>query len=264
MAEARVVVVTGGARGIGLACARRFSKAGANVVIADVNEEAGEEAAEELGASAGRALFVRCDVSERLDVRNLLAETLSTFGHVEVLVNNAGVSARGDILELSEEDFDKVLGTNLKGAFLVAQAFARQMVSQIEAVDARPDETRKRYAIINMSSVNGVSAIASQAAYNASKGGLDQLTRAMALALVGKGVRVNAVGPGSVNTDVLQLVVNDPDKMKSVLARTPIGRVADVDEIASVVEFLASEGASYVVGQTIYVDGGRLAQNLDV
>ncbi|MGD2131931.1 MAG: SDR family oxidoreductase [Maricaulaceae bacterium] len=264
MPETRVAVITGGARGIGLACARRFHKAGANVVIADVNEEAGAEAADELGAASGRALFVRCDVSERLHVRNLLAETLSTFGHVEVLVNNAGISARGDILELSEEDFDRVLGTNLKGAFVVSQVFARQMAAQIEAVDERSDAARKRYAIVNMSSVNGAAAIASQVAYNASKGGLDQLTRSMALGLVGKGIRVNAVAPGSVNTDVLQLVVNDPEKMKVVLARTPIGRVADVDEVASVVEFLASEAASYMIGQTVYVDGGRMAQNLDV
>jgi NAD(P)-dependent dehydrogenase (short-subunit alcohol dehydrogenase family) len=264
MVDERVVVVTGGAKGIGLACARRFSRDGALVVIADVDEEHGVEAARELGAEDDEALFVRCDISNRLDVRNLVAETVTAFGRVDVLVNNAGVVAGGDLFELSEEDFDWCLATNLKGAFLAGQAVAKQIKAQIEEAGTRADEARRRYAIVNMSSVNGVVAIAEHLAYNVSKGGMNQLTRAMALALAPMGVRVNAVAPGSVNTDVLKLVVDDPARMKQLLSRTPLGRVADTDEIAAVAAFLASADASYITGEILTVDGGRLALNLVV
>ncbi len=264
MADDRVVVVTGGAKGIGLACARRFARDGDRVVVADLDEEAGAEAARELGAEEGDALFLRCDVSDRLDVRNLIAETLSAFGRIDVLINNAGIVAPGDIFDLSEEDFDRVLAVNLKGAFLAGQAAARQMRAQIEAEGARAEEVRRRYAVVNMSSVNAVTAIAEHLAYNVSKGGMNQLTRAMALGLAPLGVRVNAVAPGSVNTDVLKLVVDDPARMKQLLSRTPLGRVADTDEIAAVAAFLASADASYITGEVLYVDGGRLALNLVV
>jgi NAD(P)-dependent dehydrogenase (short-subunit alcohol dehydrogenase family) len=262
MADDRVVVVTGGAKGIGLACARRFSRDGAFVVIADVDEDAGAEAARELGEENDEALFVRCDVSKRLDVRNLVAEAVTAFGRIDVLINNAGIVAAGDLFDLSEEDFDWVLATNLKGAFLSSQAVARQMRTQIEDGGMRVDDARRRYAIVNMSSVNSVTAIPEHLAYNVSKGGLNQLTRAMALALAPLGVRVNAVAPGSVNTDVLQLVVNDPARMKQLLSRTPLGRIADTDEIAAVAAFLASADASYMTGEIVFVDGGRLALNL--
>lgn len=262
MVDERVVVITGGGKGIGLACARRFSKDGDFVVIADRDEAAGEEAARELGADDNEALFVKCDVSDRLSVRNLIAETLTAFGRIDVLINNAGVVAAGDILELGEDDFDRVMATNLKGAFLCGQAVARQMREQIDKGGVRIEEVRRRYAIVNMSSVNSVTAIAEHLAYNVSKGGLNQLTRAMALGLAPLGVRVNAVAPGSVNTDVLRLVVNDPARLKALVSRTPMGRVADTHEIASVAAFLASEDASYMTGEIVFVDGGRMALNM--
>lgn len=264
MVDERVVIVTGGGKGIGLACARRFSRDGALVVIADRDETVGAEAARELGADANEALFIRCDVSDRLHVRNLMAETLTAFGRVDVLINNAGIVAPGDIFDLAEEEFDRLLATNLRGAFLVGQAVARQFRDQIETEGTRLDEVRRRYAVVNMSSVNSVTAIANHLAYAVSKGGLNQLTRAMALALAPLGVRVNAVAPGSVNTDVLRLVVDDPARMKALLSRTPLGRVADTDEVASVAAFLASPDASYMTGEIVFVDGGRMALNMTV
>jgi NAD(P)-dependent dehydrogenase (short-subunit alcohol dehydrogenase family) len=260
-ASDRVAIITGGAKGIGAACARRFSEEGLRVVIADKDEAAGEALARDLDGGRDRAIFVHCDVSERLQVANLMAETRSAFDRLDILVNNAAMIARGDILDLSLEDFDAVMGVNLRGAFLVARAAARQMVEQIEAEDTRAEDCRKRYAIINMSSVNARVAIPDQLAYVASKGALNQMTKAMALSLAPWGVRVNAVGPGSINTDILKAVADDKDAMRRILSRTPLARLGDPDEIAGVTWFLASKDASYVTGECVYADGGRLALN---
>lgn len=263
-AHDRVAIVTGAANGIGKACARRLSEDGYRVVIADVDSASGKALADELGAAKERALYVDCNVSDRLAVNNLLAETRSAFGRLDVLVNNAGVIAKGDILSLTDEDFDKVMNVNLRGSFMVARAAARQMAEQIDESNERPDDVRKRYAIINMSSINAVVAIPDQLAYCATKGAINQMTKSMALALAPLGIRVNAVGPGSVNTDVLKAVLDDRSAMDKVMSRTPLKRVADPDEIAAVVAFLASSDASYVTGECIYADGGRLALNYTV
>lgn len=257
----RVAVITGGANGIGAACARRFIEEGLRVVIADTDETAGEALAKDLDGGKEKALFVHCDVADKLSVANLMAETRSAFDRVDVLVNNAAVVAPGDILDVSVDDFDKVMSVNLRGAFLVARACAKQMVEQIEAEDARAEDCRKRYAIINMSSVNAVVSIGSQLAYSASKGALNQMTKAMALSLAPWGVRVNAVGPGSINTEILKAVAEDKAMMKKILSRTPLARLGDPDEIAGVTWFLASKDASYVTGECVYADGGRLALN---
>lgn len=260
----RVAIITGGANGIGKACARRLSEDGCLVVIADVDAEAGQTLAEELGADKQKALFVSCDVSDRLSVNNLLAETRSAFDRLDILVNNAGIVAGGDILSLSEADFDRVMNVNLKGAFLVAREAAQQMVEQIEAEQERAEDVRRRYAIINMSSVNGVMAIPDQLAYCATKGAIGQMTKSMSLALARYGIRVNAIGPGSINTDVLKSVNDNPEAMDKIMSRTPLGRIGDPDEIASIASFLASRDASYITGTTIYADGGRLALNYTV
>ncbi|MDO8534039.1 MAG: 3-oxoacyl-ACP reductase family protein [Xanthobacteraceae bacterium] len=252
--EGKVAIVTGAARGIGLACAQRFVAEGAKVVLADIDEKAGASAAKKLGASA---CFVRCDVGDSHEAIDLVETTCKAFGGVDVLVNNAGIMHGADFLELEEADFDRVLRVNLKGAFLVGQAAARKMVEQVKA-------GKKPGAIINMSSINSVVAIPNQLPYCVSKGGLAQLTRVMALALSSHGIRVNAIGPGSIMTDMLAAVAADRSAKHRLLSRTPLGRIGTPDEIAAIAVFLASDDASYVTGETVFADGGRLALNSTV
>lgn len=254
--ENKVAIITGAANGIGLAIARRFVADGAKVVIADVDDDAGEAAVEDLKGQ-GEAIYIHCNVAERLDVRNMVAETLNAHGDIDILVNNAGIVVDGDFLELEEDDFERVLSINLKGAFLCSQAVARHMVEKVEN-GGSPG------CIINMSSVNSVLAIPGQMAYCVSKGGLAQLTRASSLSLAKYGIRVNAIGPGSIMTDMLEAVNSDAAAKNRLLSRTPMLRVGEASEIAGVAAFLASSDASYVTGQTIYADGGRLPLNYTV
>jgi NAD(P)-dependent dehydrogenase (short-subunit alcohol dehydrogenase family) len=247
----RVAIVTGAARGIGLAVAKRYITEGAKVVIADINVTAGEAAA---GALGHACRFVATDVGDLRSVERLIAETCSAFGNVDILVNNAGIVHAADFLEIPEADFDRVLRVNLKGAFLAGQAAARRMVEQVKA--GRPPG-----AIINMSSINAVVAIPNQVPYCVAKGGLNQLTRVMALALAPYGIRVNAIGPGSIMTDILKSVASDREAKRRLLSRTPLGRIGEPEEIASVAVFLASADASYLTGEIVYADGGRLALN---
>lgn len=254
--ENKVAIVTGAARGIGYAVAKRFVMDGAKVVIADVDDEAGHTAVEDL-SGLGEVMYLHCNVAERLDVRNLVAETLNAYGDIDVLVNNAGIVVGADFLELEEEEFDRVLSINLKGAFLCSQAVARHMVEKVEN-GGEPG------AIINMSSINSVVAIPNQIPYCVSKGGLNQLTKTTALALAKHGIRVNAIGPGSIMTEMLASVNSDPAARHRIMSRTPMLRVGEPSEIASVAAFLAGTDASYVTGQTIYADGGRLPLNYTV
>lgn len=254
--DGRTAIVTGGARGIGYAIARRLLRENVRVVIGDVDAKKGKAAEEELG-TLGEIRFVKADVSKRLDVRNLVAAAVDVFGDIDILVNNAGVVHAADFLQLEEDDFDRVLSINLKGAFLCGQTVARFMVDKVKG-GGSPG------TIINMSSVNAVFAIADQVPYSVSKGGINQLTKVMALALAPYGIRVNAIGPGSIMTEMLASVNSDPAARRKVLSRTPMGRVGDPSEIASIAAFLASDDASYITGQTLYADGGRLPLNYTV
>jgi len=252
----RIAIVTGAGQGIGKACALRLAREGAKIILADVNGEAGKSVVEDIRGRGGAADYVDCDVSEKLDVHNLIAKALEVHGRIDVLVNNAGIVDDVPFLDLSEEEFDRILGTNLKGAFLAGQAAARQMVKQ----GTRKD-TGSAGAIVNMSSINAVFALPDHVAYSVSKGGLAQLTKAMAIALAPQGVRVNAVGPGTIETPLLAGVVKDEAFRKKVLSRTPMGRIGQPEEVAAIVAWLASDEASYVTGTTIYADGGRLPLN---
>jgi len=246
--QGRVVIVTGGAQGIGAACVRRFVAEGAHVVLADVDDARGQALAHTLGAQ-----YVHCDVGDKTQVDALVAQVLAWHGRIDVLVNNAGIFKAAPFLDVSEADFDAVLRVNLKGAFLVGQAVARAMAQA------------GRGSIVNMSSVNGVLAIPSIASYNVSKGGINQLTRVMALALVGQGIRVNAVAPGTIATELAQQAVLTSDEAKArILSRTPMRRLGQPDEVADVVAYLASDAASYITGEIVTVDGGRMTLNYTV
>jgi len=245
----RVAVVTGAARGIGLAIAEEFIGQGAVVVICDVLDDVGLVEAKRIGAT-----YMHCDVSKSADIKRLVAAVITQHGAIDVLVNNAAISIVGEFLEITEEQFDQVIGVNLKGTFLMAQACGCEMVKQVQV-------GRKAGAIVNMSSVNDTLAIPAIAPYTMSKGGVRQLTKVAALALAPHGIRVNAIGPGSIMTDMLKGVANDKAAMQRILSRTPLGRVGEASEIASIATFLASDEASYISGQVIYADGGRMPLN---
>ncbi|HZS32450.1 MAG TPA: glucose 1-dehydrogenase [Methylomirabilota bacterium] len=245
--QGKVAVITGAARGIGLAIARRFVAEGAAVALADRLVPEIEAEAGTLGASA---LAVPTDVGDAAQVERLVARTIERFGRLDCMVSNAAVQAEIPFLDLTEEEFDRVIRVNLKGAFLCGRAAARRMVA-----------AGTRGSIINMSSVNAVVAHPVLVHYAASKGGIAMLTKGMAVALAPHGIRVNAIGPGTVNTPINANFFSMPGMVERFLLRTPLGRIAEAEEIASVAVFLASDEASYVTGTTIYADGGRLALN---
>jgi NAD(P)-dependent dehydrogenase (short-subunit alcohol dehydrogenase family) len=244
----RVCIVTGGAQGIGEACARRFAREGAKAVIVDVDDARGQAL-----ATALNGLYVHCDVGDKAQVDAAVARTVQAHGRIDVLVNNAGIFKAADFLDVTEADFDAVLRVNLKGSFLMGQAVARQMAAAGKG------------SIVNMSSVNGTLAIPNISSYNVSKGGINQLTRVMALALADKGIRVNAVAPGTIATELAaKAVLTSEEAKKRIMSRTPMKRLGEPWEIADTVAYLASDAASYITGEIVVVDGGRMTLNYTV
>jgi glucose 1-dehydrogenase len=255
--KGKAAIITGAAQGIGRACAERLARDGALVMLSDVNGPKVAEAAKAIVAAGGKAQSMACDVSKKADVDAMLAATVKAFGGIDIAVNNAGIIDSADFLDLELADFDRVLGVNLRGAFMVAQGAARQMVAQVKA-------GKKPGAIINMSSVNAHFGLHDHVAYSASKGGINQITKAAAVSLAKYGIRVNAIGPGTINTEIVKAVADNPAAMRKILARTPMGRMGEPSEVASIAAFLASDEASYMTGQTIFPDGGRMFLNYTV
>jgi NAD(P)-dependent dehydrogenase (short-subunit alcohol dehydrogenase family) len=250
----KVALVTGAAQGIGLACAQAFAREGAKVFLTDLNEDAGRREVLKLRSAGAQASFAACDVSRKDQVEAAVRSVVDEFGRIDVLVANAGIVHAAEFLDLEEKDFDRVIAVNLKGVFLAGQAAARQMASQGGGG-----------AIVNMSSVNAVLAIPNQVPYVVSKGAINQLTKVMSLALAPRGIRVNGIGPGTILTELAKTaVLGNKEAERKILSRTPLGRMGDPAEVAQVAVFLASDESSYLTGQTIYPDGGRLALNYTV
>lgn len=247
MTDKSIALVTGAAQGIGYACAEALAEDGHSLILSDINADGLRDAAAKLG---GGAVGIACDIGKPEELNALFDRIEAEHGPVSVLVNNAGVAMPGSFLDYDLATFQRVIDINLTGAFLATQRAAKTMVAKgIEG------------AIVNMSSINAQVAIPSIPAYCASKGGLMQLTKVAALALAPNNIRVNAVGPGSIDTAMMAGVNADPNAMARIMSRTPLQRVGTPREIANVVAFLASDKASYVTGETIYVDGGRLGMN---
>lgn len=250
----KTAIVTGAARGLGFGCARRFAAEGAAVAIVDIEQEQGEKAAASLRDKGGKAIFLRCDVGIKEQVDATIAATIAKFGQVDVLVSNAGINRPEDFLKLSEHDFDAVIRTNLKSVFLFGQGVAVHMV-----------ERGIKGAIVNMCSTSAVMTMPKLAAYAASKGGIAALTNAMALSLAPHGIRVNAIGPGTIITEMTKARLwDDVETRRGILSRTPLGRFGDPDDVAGLALFLAGEDAAYLTGQTIFLEGGRMGLNYTV
>lgn len=245
MADKKIALVTGGAQGIGLACAEALKAEGLEIVLADINESGVAEAASQLGA-----VGIACDIGNPAAVTEMFDQIEADHGPVSVLVNNAGMAAAGDFLDYDLETFQRVIDVNMTSVFVATQRAAKTMIAK-----------GLKGAIVNMSSINAQVAIPAIPAYCASKGGVMQLTKVAALALAPNGIRVNAVGPGSIDTEMMAGVNADPAAMARAMSRTPLGRPGTAQEIGDVVAFLASDKASYITGETIYVDGGRLGLN---
>ena len=242
-----LALVTGAAQGIGYACAEALAEDGHRIVLADINGDGVAAAAKRLGSDT---VGMTCDMGDPGQIAALFDRVEAEHGPVSVLVNNAGIAMPGNFLDYGLETFRTVLSVNLTGVFVAIQRAARTMV-----------ENGIEGAVVNMSSINDRVAIPAIPAYCASKGGVAQLTKVAALALAEHNIRVNAVGPGSIDTDMMASVNANPEAMKMVLSRTPLKRIGTAREIGDVVAFLASKKASYITGETIYVDGGRLGLN---
>ncbi|HTU56064.1 MAG TPA: SDR family NAD(P)-dependent oxidoreductase [Acetobacteraceae bacterium] len=240
-----VAIVTGGGGGIGSAIARRLAADGAAVIIFDKDKRAAETIAGELGQAGRRAELVHCDVTRRDEVQAAVSGVVEAHGGVSILVNNAGIGRRAPFLELSDEAWNDVLAVNVTGAFVVAQEVCRVMVRA------------GRGSVVNMGSVAAHIAHSEQAAYATSKAALEALTRVMAFELAPRGVRVNAILPGTVAAGIIKGML-DGDARIERERRIPFGRLAEPEEIADVVAFLVSEDARYMTGSLVVVDGGLL------
>ncbi|MEG2897350.1 MAG: SDR family oxidoreductase [Eubacterium sp.] len=243
----KVAIVTGGSKGIGYGIAEEYLKEGAKVVICARNAEEGAEAEKSLSAY-GDVRFLKCDVSDVSANIKLVEETVKLFGRLDIFVANAGINdpEKTHYLDITDAQYERIMGVNLKGVFFGGQAAARQMVKQGDGG-----------AIVNVSSVNAYLALDSQMLYTTSKGGVGQLTKVQAVALTDKNIKVNAICPGPIETELMRRVGSDPQLFNTVISRTPAGRIGKPNECGRLAVFLACEDSDFVFGQSIFIDGGR-------
>ena len=245
--DGKVAIVTGAGRGMGRAVASRFGREGARVVVAEVNSEHGEEVAGEIRSAGGDATAVQLDVSKPADVRHLFAAAVKRYGAVDIVVNNAGIAVARPLVDYTEEDWDRQMGVNVKGVFFCCQEAARVMIP------------RRQGKIVNFASTSAfVSSSKPEVAYDTSKGAVRQMTVSVAAELAPHSINVNAVAPGTTATEMTRSTLATEEGLAWQLARIPMGRVGQPDDIASVVLFLCSPEASYITGHTLVADGGWL------
>ena len=255
MLKNKTAIITGASQGIGYACAARFVKEGANVVLSDVADDIGEQTVDKLRKLGGDVTYKHCDVRNKAEIEALFDFCIERHGRVDTAIANAGIVHAIDVLELQEEDFDRVISINLKGVFLTGQIAAQRMIKQDKDADGC------KGTIINMSSLNGVLAIPAITPYVIAKGGVNQWTKCLGIRMASEAVRVNGIGPGSIATEMFKTVADNADKYREIMSRTPMQRPGEPDEVAKLAVFLASDYSSYITGETIYIDGGRQGLN---
>jgi Dehydrogenases with different specificities (related to short-chain alcohol dehydrogenases) len=243
----KVVIMTGGGRGIGKAMAEGLAMVGGSMIIVDIIAENAAQTCEEIIKAGGKAISMQLDVTNEAQVIKMVDDVVAALGRIDVLVNSAGVGGRYASTELPMEEWNRVIGVNLTGTFLVARTVAKQMIKQ------------KSGKIINVSSIMGSIALPMIAPYVASKGGVVQLTKALAVEFVGEGITVNAIAPSYVNTEMIATMKADVPRYEDTLRRTPMGRLAETEELAGPIIFLASEASNFMTGHVLYVDGGFTA-----
>ncbi len=249
--DGKVALVTGGASGIGRATALTFAREGAKLIVADMNEDGGQQTVHMITENGGDATFVQVDVTSATEVEAMISKAVETYGRLDCAHNNAGIGSRprAPLHECSEETWDRVLGINLKGVWLCMKYEIIQMLRQGSG------------AIVNTASIMGlVGSWSGTSAYNASKHGVVGLTKTAALEYAKSGIRVNCVCPGYIETPMTAQAMSDPEQLERIIAREPIGRVGTPEEIAETVVWLCSDAASFVTGHTMTVDGGYVAQ----
>lgn len=244
----KVALVTGGTKGIGFGIALALGKYGATLAINGRNSEHGKKAKVLLQKEGIEVQFFKADVTKKANVNDLVDQVVNEFGKIDILINNVGMNIRKSLIDIEEEDWDQVIGTNLKGIFLVGQSVAKQMIKQ------------KNGKIINISSVLGIVGLPKQSSYAASKGGINQLTKVWAAELAPYGITVNGLGPAYIITSMTEDLLSDPEKLNAITDSTLLGRIGTLEDLVGPIVFLASDTSSYITGQTIYVDGGWLAK----
>ncbi len=251
----KVAIVTGAKQGMGRTHALTLARAGAKVVVADISQEGCQLVVDEIKKERGEALAVKCDISQKAEVNNLIQQTLKAFGKIDILINNAGICPFKPFLEMTEEEFKKVIDVNLKGYFLVAQAAAKEMAKN-------PSTSSGRGAIVNIASIAmGQVGIGFQGLthYCASKGGIVAMAEAMSLELAPLGIRVNTISPGAIDTPMAASIKQDAKTFETFMAKVPLHRMGKPEEISNAVLFLASDESSYMTGSVVVIDGGWLA-----